>query len=194
MTAEKGADALRAILEDARRAHERMVRADMAPLLALVGAVTDTVAASGRIFVFGNGGSAADAQHLAAELVGRFMRERRAIGALALSTDTSILTAVSNDYGFDRVFARQLEALARPGDLALAITTSGRSPNLVEGLKTARVVGARTAAFTGGDGGLVAGLVDFHVNVAETTPARVQEVQRTLMHALCELVESEIKD
>ncbi len=194
MTAEKGADALRAILEDARRAHERMVRADMAPLLALVDAVTATVAASGRIFVFGNGGSAADAQHLAAELVGRFMRERRAIGAVALSTDTSILTAVSNDYGFDRVFARQLEALARPGDLALAITTSGRSPNLVEGLKTARVVGARTAAFTGGDGGLVAGLVDFHVNVAETTPARVQEVQRTLMHALCELVESEIKD
>jgi D-sedoheptulose 7-phosphate isomerase len=182
---------LRAILADALRACERAAAADVAPLAALAGAVSATLEGGGKILVFGNGGSAADAQHVAAELVGRFMKERRALAAIALTTDTSVVTAVGNDYGFDRVFARQIEALARPGDLALAITTSGVSPNLVAALMTARAIGVTTAALTGRDGGSVGAMVDFHVNVPETSTARVQEVHRTLLHALCELVEGE---
>jgi len=138
---------------------------------------------------FGNGGSAADAQHVAAELVGRYLRERRGLAAIALSTDTSVLTSVGNDYSFDRVFARQIEALGQSGDVALGISTSGRSPNVVAAFETARSQGLRTIAVTGGDGGTVGGRVDIHINVPSTSTPRVQEVHRTLLHVICELVE-----
>jgi D-sedoheptulose 7-phosphate isomerase len=183
---------LRAILAEAVHAHERALARDVAPLAALADAMVATLRGGGKILVFGNGGSAADAQHFAAELVGRFLKERRSLAAIALTTDTSVMTAVGNDYGFERVFARQVEALARRGDLALAITTSGTSPNLVAALAAARALdGVATAALTGRDGGGVAGLVDLHVNVPETSAARIQEVHRTLLHALCEVVEAE---
>jgi D-sedoheptulose 7-phosphate isomerase len=138
---------------------------------------------------FGKGGSAADAQHLAAELVCRFARERRALAAVALSTDTSVLTAVANDCGFDRVFARQIEALGRPGDVAVGISTSGRSPNVVKALEAARARRLRTVALTGRDGGEAGAAAEFHVNVPDDSAARVQEVHRTLIHVICELVE-----
>ena len=138
---------------------------------------------------FGNGGSAADAQHVASELVGRFLRERRSLPAMALTTDTSVLTSVANDESFDRVFARQIEGLGRSGDVALGISTSGRSPNVVAAVKAARGMGLRTIALTGGDGGVVGTLVDIHVNVPSTSTPRVQEVHRTLLHVICELVE-----
>ncbi len=141
------------------------------------------------MFLFGNGGSAADAQHVAAELVGRFERVRRPLAALALSTDTSVITAIGNDEGYERVFARQIEALATEGDVAVAITTSGRSPNVVRALETAKARRLRRIGFTGRDGGAVAALVDVHVNVASPSAARVQEVQRTLLHAMCDLIE-----
>ena len=115
--------------------------------------------------MFGNGGSAADAQHVAAELVGRFQRERAAMAAIALTTDTSVLTSVANDYAFERVFARQVEALGRPGDVALGITTSGASPNVVAALETAAALGLRTIALTGRDGGAVGRAAAIHVNV-----------------------------
>jgi D-sedoheptulose 7-phosphate isomerase len=143
------------------------------------------------VLVFGNGGSASDAQHFAAELVGRFTRERRALAAVALTTDTSILTALANDYAFDRVFARQVEALGRPGDVALGISTSGASANVVAGLEAARAGGLVTVALTGRDGGAAGAAADIHVNVASPSTARVQEVHRTLLHALCELIERE---
>jgi len=146
---------------------------------------------SGRkILLFGNGGSAADAQHLAAELVNRYRRARPALAALALTTDTSILTAIANDASFEEIFSRQIEALGEPGDVAIAISTSGRSPNVVRAVETARRLGLRTIGLLGRDGGLVAPLVDVPLIVpAEETP-RIQEVHITLGHILCDLIES----
>jgi D-sedoheptulose 7-phosphate isomerase len=142
--------------------------------------------------VFGNGGSAADAQHVATDLVGRFQRERRALAAVALTADSSLLTAVANDYAFDRVFVRQIEALGTRGDLAFGISTSGRSANVVEALRAARARGLRTIALTGNDGGPAGALADIHINVPDPSTARVQEAHRTLIHAICELVEREL--
>ena len=150
---------------------------------------------SGRkILLFGNGGSAADAQHLAAELVNRYRRARPALAALALTTDTSILTAIANDASFEEIFSRQIEALGEPGDVAIAISTSGRSPNVVRAVETARRLGLRTIGLLGRDGGLVAPLVDVPLIVpAEETP-RIQEVHITLGHILCDLIESALDE
>jgi D-sedoheptulose 7-phosphate isomerase len=145
----------------------------------------------GKILVCGNGGSASDAQHFAAELVGRFMRERRALASIALTTDTSILTALANDYAFDRVFARQVEALGRPGDVVLGISTSGQSANVLAAFAAARALGLAVVALTGRDGGEVGRSADIHINVPSPSTARVQEVHRTLLHAICELIERE---
>ncbi len=153
----------------------------------------DVIAAAFRdgqaMLVFGNGGSAADAQHFVTELVGRFRRERRAVPALALSADTSLLTAVANDYGFEHVFARQVEAFGAPGDVAFGITTSGRSPNVIEALRVASERGMTTIALTGHDGGDAGRMADIHLHVAHEVTAHVQEVHITLLHVICELVE-----
>jgi len=141
------------------------------------------------VLVFGNGGSASDAQHFAAEFVGRFQKERRAVAAIALTTDTSILTAIGNDYAFDRVFARQIEGLGESGDVAIGITTSGGSKNVVEALTMAKDRGLTTVAVTGRDGGDAGRIADVHLNVPDRSTARVQEVHRTLLHVICELVE-----
>jgi phosphoheptose isomerase len=165
------------------------VRQTAEPVIAAADAITRALKGGGKLLVFGNGGSAADAQHVAAELVGRFQRERAAMAAIALTTDSSVLTSVANDYAFERVFARQVEALGRPGDVALAITTSGASPNVVAALETAAALGMRTIAVTGSDGGAAGKAAAIHVNVPATSAARVQEVQRTLLHVMCDLVE-----
>jgi D-sedoheptulose 7-phosphate isomerase len=144
----------------------------------------------GRVLIFGNGGSAADAQHLAAEFVNRFQVERPPLAALSLTTDTSILTAVANDYDFKQVFAKQVRALGRPGDLAWGISTSGNSANVVAGLTTARELGLKTLALTGGDdGGPVAAAADVALMVPSGNTPRVQEVHITLGHVLCDLVD-----
>ena len=169
--------------------HER-VRGQMATTIAAAAAMLEVLRGGGKVLVFGNGGSASDAQHFAAELVGRFMRERAAIPALALTTDTSILTAIGNDYSFRQVFVRQIEALGRPGDAALGISTSGESPNVIDGIRTARSRGLRTIVMTGRDGGALGREAEIHVNVPDQNTARVQEVHRTLMHVMCELIES----
>jgi D-sedoheptulose 7-phosphate isomerase len=173
-------------------AHERARRRDTAPLFEAAAAIVKAVKAGGKVLVFGNGGSAADAQHVAAELVGRLERERGAIAAVALSSDSSILTAVANDYGFERVFARQIEALGRRGDVALAISTSGGSGNVLAGVAAARAAGLVVVGLSGRDGGGLGREADIHVNVPEQDTARVQEVHRTLLHVLCELVEQEL--
>ena len=150
-------------------------------------------AADGGVFVFGNGGSAADAQHMAAELVGRFLVDRRAFRAEALTTDTSALTSIANDYGFEQVFARQLSGKARPGDVAVGISTSGNSPNVVAALKAAGEIGCKTIALTGAGGGQCAALADVLLDVpSEHTPC-VQETHAVIYHALCELVETALK-
>ena len=177
------------IFADAVAAHEAAVREGHDALLRVVEALLDAFGRGAKVLIFGNGGSAADAQHFAAELVGRFQRDRRGAPALALSTDTSIVTAVANDYGFERVFARQVEALGASGDVAIGISTSGRSPNVLAAFAAARTRGLTTVAFTGGDGGPLGREADIHVRVPHVVTARVQEVQRTQMHAICELVE-----
>jgi D-sedoheptulose 7-phosphate isomerase len=146
----------------------------------------------GKILWCGNGGSAADSQHLAAELVGRFRLDRRAIPSLALTVDTSILTAVANDYGFEQVFARQVEALGRPGDVVIGLTTSGNSRNVAAALTQARLLGCCTVAFTGLGGGLVKSLADIHIEVPSTDTARIQEAHIFLGHILCGIVERHV--
>jgi D-sedoheptulose 7-phosphate isomerase len=145
--------------------------------------------AGGKLLFFGNGGSAADAQHLAAEFIGRFVRERAGLPAIALTTDSSILTAVGNDYGFDQIFARQVQALGRPGDVAIAISTSGNSPNIIEAVKAARKGCLKTIGLSGKDGGLLAKEADLVITVASTTTARIQECHIAVGHLLCELTE-----
>src|SRR5881409_3275891 len=152
--------------------------------------ITRCLRNGGKMLVFGNGGSAADAQHMAAELVGRFQRERRALPAIALTTDTSALTAIANDYGYEQVFARQVRALGVRGDVALAISTSGRSPSVLRAVEACRELGIETIGLTGGDGGTLAGLVDLCLRVsASTDAARIQETHILIGHVLCELVE-----
>ncbi len=166
-------------------------RAKLHPQAVLDAAAAVIVAlkGGGKLLVFGNGGSAADAQHVAAELVGRFERERPGMAAIALTADASVLTSIGNDYAFDRIFARQIEALGRPGDVALGISTSGGSPNVVAALAAARDLGLQTIALTGRDGGAVGRAAAIHVNVPSNNTARVQEVHRTLLHVMCDLVE-----
>jgi D-sedoheptulose 7-phosphate isomerase len=184
---------VKAVLEASIAIHERMCRADLQPVADAAAAILSAVTGGRKILVFGNGGSAADSQHMAAELLSRFQRERRAIAALALTTDTSVLTAVANDYAFDRVFVRQIEALGARGDVAVGISTSGTSQNVVAGLQAARERGLRTVAMTGRDGGAVGAAADIHINVPDASTARVQEAQRTLIHAICELVERDLE-
>ena len=154
--------------------------------------IIDCLKSGGKVMICGNGGSAADSQHIAAELVGRFKRERRALAAIALSTDTSILTSLANDYSFDRVFSRQVEALGSPGDLLILISTSGNSANLVEAARAAKDREIGTMALLGRDGGKVAGEVDFSIIVPSSDTARIQEGHMLIYHIICDLVEEEM--
>ncbi len=149
----------------------------------------ETLERGGKVLTFGNGGSAADAQHFADELAGRFDRERPALPALALTANTSDLTAIGNDYGFDHVFARLVQAHGREGDLALGISTSGNSPNVLAAVEEARDRGLRTIGLTGKGGGKLAGCVDVPVVVPSAVTARIQETHITVLHVLCELVD-----
>jgi phosphoheptose isomerase len=185
-----GAARVRASLTGAIALHQQTRDAELQPVVDAAAAIVRSIAAGGKLLVFGNGGSAADAQHMAAELVGRFERNRRGLAAIALTSDASVLTSVGNDEGFERVFARQVEALGRPGDVALGISTSGRSANVVAALTAARARGVETVALTGRDGGEAGRAAAIHVNVASDSTPRVQEVHRTLLHAICDLVES----
>jgi phosphoheptose isomerase len=179
-----------AALDAAVALHQRVRSLDLAPVVRAADAVRAAYAAGGKVLAFGNGGSAADAQHLAAELVGRFERQREALAAVALTADASVMTSVANDETFERVFARQIEGLGRPGDVAFAISTSGASPNVVRALETARRRRLATIALTGRDGGEAGRAAAIHINVPDDSAARVQEVHRTIIHAICRLVEA----
>jgi len=145
-----------------------------------------------KVLVMGNGGSAADAQHLAAELVGRFLLERKALPAIALTTDSSILTSISNDYGFDEVFKRQVEALAAPGDVLIGISTSGHSQNVKLALEAGQRIGARTIGLLGRDGGEIGAMVDLSLTVPASATPRIQEAHLVIIHILCDMVEKEL--
>ena len=161
-------------------------------IVAAAGLMTESLARGGKLLLFGNGGSASDAAHVAAEFVGRFQRERRALPAISLGTNLSSITAIANDYGFDRVFARQLEGLGGPDDVAVAISTSGRSSNVLAGVDAARRLGMGTIGLTGADGGQLAAAVDVCLRVPALTTARIQESHILISHVLCELVERDL--
>lgn len=142
-----------------------------------------------KLLLCGNGGSAAEAQHVAAEFVGRFQKERQALAAVSLTTDTSILTALANDYSYDRVFARQVEALGHPGDILIALSTSGNSANCIDACETARAMGLKTIAFTGASGGRLKAVADISFCVPASKTSHIQEVHLVVLHAVCELAE-----
>jgi D-sedoheptulose 7-phosphate isomerase len=155
-------------------------------------AMTDCLRAGGKIMACGNGGSAADAQHFAAELIGRFERERQELAAIALTTDTSILTAVGNDYSYDEIFAKQVRGLGKKGDILIGISTSGNSKNVVRAIETAKKMGIKIIALTGNGGGKIASLLDaddIHLCAPSTRTARIQETHLVLLHALCDGVD-----
>lgn len=161
-------------------------------IIAAVKIITKAFKENRKVLFFGNGGSAADSQHIAAEFIGRFQKERRALPAIALTTDTSALTALANDYGFDVIFARQIEGLAQKGDVAFGISTSGNSKNVIEGIKKAGRLGLKTISMTGNFGGKLAKLTDASVIVPSKNTARVQESHICIAHTICELVEDQI--
>lgn len=166
---------------------------DLLPALEGVGrALIDVYAGDGRLYTFGNGGSAADAQHLAGELIGRFLRERRPLAAVSLATDPTVVSCIANDYSYEDLFARQVQALARPGDMVIGFTTSGRSANVVRGLAAARAAGAVTVLFAGGDQGgrPAAAHADHTLVVPATATARIQEMHLMLLHLLSEQVDA----
>ena len=172
--------------------HQQTVAALLADTSAIEQALTltaETVLAGRTVFFCGNGGSAADAQHLAAEFVGRFVRERDGLPAIALTTDTSILTAVGNDYGFDTVFSRQVKALARPDDLVVGLSTSGNSANVLAAFAAAQKAGAKTIAFTGRSGGKMKEIADCTIAVPADVTARIQEMHIMIGHILCEWID-----
>ena len=186
------ADEMRRIVRDSIEAHERALTESLPVWIDVAQAFIKALRSGHKLMFFGNGGSAADAQHVAGEFVGRFLRESVPYPAIALTTDTSILTAVGNDWAFEDVFARQVRALTRPGDVVVGITTSGSSPNVLRGLQVAREIGATTIGFTGGSGGKLPEYSDIcFVAPAPITP-RIQELHLMAWHTICELVEAHL--
>ena len=183
---------IEAIIKDSIRTKEDILKGQVENIEKAAIAIIGSLRKGGKLLIFGNGGSAADSQHIAAELVGRFKLERRALGAIALTTDTSALTAIANDYGYDVVFSRQIEALGCKGDAALGISTSGNSKNVIEALKKAKSLGLKTIALLGGDGGGIKYEADISIIVASKDTPRVQESHAMIGHILCSLIEDGI--
>ncbi|HTX30148.1 MAG TPA: D-sedoheptulose 7-phosphate isomerase [Solirubrobacteraceae bacterium] len=180
-------------IQDSIAVRERLLdEMSVAAVVSAAEMVTRSLARGGKLLLFGNGGSASDASHIAAEFVGRFQRERRAFPAISLAANQSSLTAIGNDYGFEHVFARQVEAFAAPGDVAIAISTSGRSANVLAAVRCAQRLGLGTIGLTGETGGELGALVDICLRIPASSTARVQEGHILLAHVLCELVEREL--
>ncbi|HUU42876.1 MAG TPA: D-sedoheptulose 7-phosphate isomerase [Planctomycetota bacterium] len=174
------------------RVKEELVASSVDVVAQIVTTLIDSLKAGGKVLLCGNGGSAADAQHLAAEFVGRFARERRALPAIALSTNTSVVTAIANDYGFEKIFSRQVEALARKGDVLVGLSASGNSANVLEAMKTARKMGCTTIGFTGRTGGAMKPLADVCLCVPSDRTRHIQEAHITVGHVVCDLVEEAV--
>lgn len=175
--------------QESAQLRDQFLRENLGQIVKVVNVITASLKKGNKILLFGNGGSAADAQHLAAEFVNRFTIERPPLPAIALTTDTSIITSIGNDYDFTQIFAKQIRALGQPGDVAIGMSTSGVSPNVLLGLETAKKMGLVTVGLTGRDGGQVAQLVDYNLNVPSSSVARIQEVHITVGHVICQLVD-----
>lgn len=177
------------VFKESCRVKEAFLNDNLGKLVNVIDVLTAALKAGNKIMIFGNGGSAADAQHIAAEFVNRFIIERPPLPAIALTTDTSVITSIGNDYDFSEIFAKQVRALGQEGDVAWGISTSGNSPNVFKGLETAKKMGLITLALTGKEGGPIAQIADFSLNVASKSTARIQETHITAGHAICELVD-----
>jgi D-sedoheptulose 7-phosphate isomerase len=186
-------EALRTIFDHSIDVHQRYTTYGFDRIVRAADVIHQALLAGRKVLAFGNGGSASDAEHLVAELVGRFEGERRPLAGIALTADSSVMTAIGNDYGYERVFTRQIEALGQQGDVAFGISTSGRSPNVEAALAAAKSRGMVTIAMTGRDGGKMGADADIHLNVAENSTPRVQEVHRTIMHAMCTLIDRSVR-
>ncbi len=171
---------------------EKFATANRVKIYSLITAVIETLRQDNKIVIFGNGGSAADAQHMAAEFVNRFLIDRPPLAALALTTDTSILTSIGNDFSFADIFTKQITALGRAGDLALGISTSGNSENVIRAIEQAKILGMKTAALTGGEGGRLLAMVDFGLNVPSTFTPHIQETHLWVEHIICQLVDEKM--
>jgi D-sedoheptulose 7-phosphate isomerase len=179
-------------LEESIRVKRAVAENKTAEIEALVNMIIASIRAGGKVVLCGNGGSAADAQHIAGEMVGKFLLERQALPAIALNTNTSIITALANDYGYETVFSRQVEALVNESDIVIGISTSGNSPSVIEAIKAAKVKGAKTAGMTGGSGGKLAEAADLVITVPSQVTPRIQETHITIGHIICEMVEKEL--
>jgi len=185
-------DRIAAIVSNSLEVKRRFFEAQADEVIKAAALIVEAFKANGKLLVFGNGGSAADAQHIAGELVNRFLQKRRGLPAIALTTDGGVLTCVANDTGFENVFARQIEALGTKGDLSLAISTSGTSPNIVRACGQAREQGIKVIGLLGCDGGRVAALCDLALIVPSNNTQRIQETHNLVGHILCELIESQM--
>jgi len=179
-------------LQESAQIKTAIAKSKISEIERMVDFIITAYKAGGKVVLFGNGGSAADAQHIAGELVGKFKLNRQALPAIALTTNTSILTAVANDYGYETVFSRQVEALVNEKDVVIGISTSGNSPNVIEAIKTAKMKGAKTIGLTGGNGGKLAEVADLVLMVPSDSTPRIQEAHITIGHIVCELVEREL--
>ena len=189
---EQSAEIIRRTIRESIQVKEAIVR-NMIPEIAQAAAwIVASYDNGGKLVLFGNGGSAGDAQHIAAELVGRFERERRALPAIALTTNSSTLTAIGNDYGYDKIFSRQVEAWVQPADVVIGISTSGNSPNVLEGIAAAKSKGAKTIGLTGEKGGKLASQTNLCLKVPSSNTARIQESHIMIGHLLCLLLEQQI--
>lgn len=182
-------DKIKAIIGDSIRVKEELLANEIESIEKAAVSIIKSLKSGGKLLVFGNGGSAADSQHIAAELVGRFKKERKAMAAIALTTNTSTLSAIANDYGYDTVFSRQVEALGKPGDIALAISTSGNSKNVIEAVKKAGSLGMVTIALTGASGGKLKDECEFVIRAHSEDTPRIQESHALIGHIICQLIE-----
>ncbi|MDI6776215.1 MAG: D-sedoheptulose 7-phosphate isomerase [Syntrophales bacterium] len=177
------------IFRESSQLKEIFVNENLNRIVNVVEAVTGVLKTGNKILLFGNGGSAADAQHLAAEFINRFIIERPPLPAIALTTDTSVITSIGNDYDFSEIFSKQIKAIGQQGDIAWGISTSGNSPNVVKALEIAKKIGMITIGLTGKDGGKIAQMVDYSLHVSSQSVPRIQEVHITLGHVICEMVD-----
>ena len=185
-------DRIRDVLLESIQVKEEILRSKIGQILEIADIIIDSLKKNGKVLLFGNGGSASDSQHIAAELVGRFKKDRTALAAIALTVNTSVLTSLANDYGYEVIFARQIEALGQKNDVAIGISTSGKAKNVAFGLKQAKKMGIKTVALTGGDGGDIAKLADVSLIVPSLVTARIQEAHITIGHIICELIEQAV--
>lgn len=177
------------IFKESSQLKEVFINENLVGIVKVIEVITEALTGGNKILLFGNGGSAADAQHLAAEFVNRFVIERPPLPAIALSTDTSVITSIGNDYDFSEIFAKQIRAIGKPGDVAWGMSTSGDSSNVVKALDTAKKLGLITIGFTGRDGGNILKIVDYSLNISSNSVPRIQEVHITAGHVICEMVD-----